>query len=355
MWKNRISYGIMLVLCLFLLLFYHNYFFFLLFLGVLLLPVFSYAVGRYVFRSLSVFITVPVTYVEEGNEIPIRFTVDNPTWFPMPGLHLHLTVVNQFYPNEEQQDMALPIHAGTKEYNWGVQSVYAGRIGILTSDISMQDYLGIKLFSRPLALSCYAMAVPEKSRLVMNMLEYSMSQGEEQEMDVTNSSEDVTQVKEIREYKPGDRLQRVHWKLSTKTEDLFVKEYEREFNRTITLLVELKRDSDKVGFLNDLLKAFYSTAVLFLEEELKFQVQWYDIRRQRFETARVEEEEGLIEVMQQIFMMEPYESEMAYMKYREIQHGRMDMAIYFTSMSFTDFTPEQFVGTLDDKVMIVCL
>lgn len=355
MWKNRVSYGIMLVFCLFLLLFYHNYFFFLLFLGILLLPVFSYLVGRYVFRRSTVTITVPVAYVEEGNEVPICFTVDNPTIFPMPGLHLHLTVANQFYPNEEQQDMALPVHAGKRDYRWGIQSVYAGRIVILTSHISMLDYLGMKQFERPLSLSCYAVVVPEKSRLVMNMLEYSMSQGDEQEMDVTNSSEDVTQVKEIREYKPGDRLQRVHWKLSTKTEDLFVKEYEREFNRTLTLLVELKKDSDKVGFLNDLLKAFYSTAILFLQEELKFQVQWYDTRQQRFETARVEEEEGLIEVLQQIFMMETYENEQAYMKYKEIQHGRMDMAIYFTSMSFTDFAPEQFVGTLDDKVMIVCL
>ena len=69
----------------------------------------------------------------------------------------------------------------------------------------------------------------------------------------------------------------------------------------------------------------------------------------------MEEEEGLIEVLQQIFMMETYETEQAYMKYMEIQHGRMDMAFYFTSMSFTDFAPEQFVGTLDDKVMIVCL
>lgn len=355
MWKNRVGYGVMLVLCLFLLLFYHNYFFFLLFLGVLLLPVFSYLVGRYVFRRLSVTITIPVTYVEEGNEVPIRFTVDNPTVFPMPGLHLHLTVANQFYPNEEQQDMALPVHAGKRTYHWGIQSVYAGRIGVHATHISMRDYLGMKRFFRSFSLSSYAVVVPEKSRLVMNMLEYSMSQGEEQEMDVTNSSEDVTQVKEIREYKPGDRLQRVHWKLSTKTEDLFVKEYEREFNRTLTLLVELKRDSDKVGSLNDLLKAFYSTAVLFLEEELKFQVQWYDVKRQRFETARVEEEEGLVEVLQQIFMMEAYEGEQAYMKYKEIEHGRMDMTIYFTSMSFTDFAPEQFVGTLDDKVMIVCL
>ena len=75
MWKNRAGDIYFIAVSFYdnlnFTLFYHNYFFFLLFLGMLLLPVFSYLVGRYVFRKISVTITVPVAYVEEGNEVPI--------------------------------------------------------------------------------------------------------------------------------------------------------------------------------------------------------------------------------------------------------------------------------------------
>ncbi|MDD5948950.1 MAG: DUF58 domain-containing protein [Lachnospiraceae bacterium] len=353
--KNRIGYFCIVVMVVVLLLFYHNYFFFLLFIAVIGLPIFSFSVARVVFRKLSLEVGIPVTFVEEKNSIPIQFVVKNGTFFPMPGLHFWFRVENEFYSNQERQDVALPIYAGEQRYDWSVTSVYAGRICLRGEKIRMQDYLGLFVFQRELALERTVCVIPEKSQVIMNWVEASVRDGEEQEMDTENSVEDVTQVKEIREYKPGDRLQRIHWKLSTKQEELYVKEYEREYNRTLTLLVELRQDSDEVGFLNSIITAFYSTACRLLEEEMKFQVQWFDVRQNCFQTERVEEEEDLLDVLQQIYMMQTYKDWEAYVKYKEGEHGRADMAIYFTSVTFPDYNPEMRIGTFEDRVMLVCL
>lgn len=353
--KNRLGYLCIFVMAVLLLLFYHNYFFFLLLIAVMGLPVFSYVVAKQVFGMLQVQVLIPVAFIEEKHEIPVQFIVKNSTIFPMPGLHFIFRVENQFYSNQEIQDMALPIYAGQQQYDWSVTSVYAGRICLKGEELRMQDYLGLFLFHREQKTESIVTVIPHKSRVIMNWVDSSIQEGEEQELDTVNSVEDVTQVKEIREYKPGDRLQRIHWKLSTKQEELYVKEYEREYNRTLTLLVELKQDSDEVGFLNEIITAFYSTACRLLEEEIRFQVQWFDCAGNRFQTERVEEEDGLLDVLQQMFMMQAYDGWMAYEKYKEQEHKSFDMAIYFTSVTFPEYNPETVVGTFEDKVMIVCI
>ena len=342
---------ISLILCLF----FHNYFFFVWMIVVCAVPIFSYFVGRYVFGRLKLHTNIPVSFVEEGHNVSIQFVVNNATIFAMPGIHVLFGIENQFYPNQEQQDMALPIHVGEMTYCWSVQSIYSGRIVIHMKEIWMQDYLGLFRFVKSYEGTSVCTVLPKKSKVIMNAVETSFQDGDEQELDTVNSVEDVTQVKEIREYRPGDRLQRVHWKLSTKQDDLMVKEFEREYNQTITLLVELNRQSEEIGYLNMIITAFYSTACLLLEEELQFQVQWYDVEQDRFQTERVEEEDGLLEVVQQMFMMHSYEGAYAYEKYVSGEHKQQDMAIYFTSPTLGAFEEDMIVGSFDGKVMIVCL
>ena len=74
----------------------------------------------------------------------------------------------------------------------------------------------------------------------------------------------------LRLYAPGDRMQRVNWKISAKYDDLYVKEFELMYDRTLTLLIELRRDSDEVGFLDELITAFYSAALRLIELEITF-------------------------------------------------------------------------------------
>jgi uncharacterized protein (DUF58 family) len=338
-----------------LLLFFHDYFFFVFFLAVLLLPLFSHLVARYVKNRLQVSVHIPVVSIGQENAIPIQFEVNNPTVFPMPGVHLSFYVENQFYPNQEQQDMVLPIRRGKRTYQWEITSIYAGRIRLLGRAFTMQDYLGLWVHRGEWTPESYVSVIPQRSQVVMEVISTALQEGDEQELDTVNSVEDVTQVKELREYRAGDRLQRVHWKLSTKQEELYVKEFEREYNQTLTLLVELRRDSEDVGFLDELITAFYSAACRLLDEDYHFQVQWYDCALGRFQTERVDEEDGLLDVLQQMYMMQSYEDYVAYEQYMSQPHKRQDLAIYFTSPAFSECDLEQRIGTYKERVMMVCL
>lgn len=55
------------------------------------------------------------------------------------------------------------------------------------------------------------------------------------EFSKTKSGDDVSEVYDVREYRPGDGMQRVHWKLSARQEKLWVKEYSFPLGASVVL------------------------------------------------------------------------------------------------------------------------
>ncbi|MBR4451662.1 MAG: DUF58 domain-containing protein [Clostridia bacterium] len=351
---NRIKFGFILLVEAALLIFYHNFFFFYLLLITVMLAAVSIAVSRRVFSSIDVKTDIPLESVGEGNDIPVDFTVENKTPFPVPGIRLGYSVENGFYPNEEKQEMTLPVRRGKRTYRWTVSSVYAGLVTLTGSSMKMQDYLGLFVFEKEWKNVSQIAVFPGSDEIVMNIVENTFSQGEENDNESANASEDVTQIKDFRLYAPGDRMQRVNWKISAKYDDLYVKEFELMYDRTLTLLIELRRDSDEVGFLDELITAFYSAALRLIELEITFFISWFDVDKGVFRQEKVDDEDTLHDDLRQVFMMRSYEGYEAFIRYRESRENKNDTAVYFTTPGF-DMQSGGRIGTYKDKVVLICL
>jgi len=355
MLKNRFAYGGVVLLSLLLLLFYHHYFFFLVMVMLVFLPVISIFITNRIAKGISLEIGVPGMTIEEGNYAKINFTVKSEKKIPLPAIVCRMTVENRFYHNEEMQEMTFPVRSKKAVFTWSICPVYAGSILIKPVEVYVWDYF--RIFKKHIQVpgEKELISLPKKSTTVIRFLEMYREEGEEIEMDALNSVEDVTSIKELRSYRPGDRLQRVHWKLSTKQDDLLVKEFERELNRTITLLLELKEDETQMGSLDLCMRAIYSTALYLLEEEQIFDMKWYDISQNKFCEARIDSADRLEDTMQQIFRMSVYPERESYQHYIEAEKAKMDMAIYFTDKGFTEYSREDLLGVFENKVLIVCI
>lgn len=353
--RNRDEYFTISVVSIALFIFFHNFFFFYLLLVVAALPFISFFVSRYVWNRLEVTAEIPLLTIGENNDIPVEFTVNNPTFLPLPGVRIRFTADNRYYPNEEQQEMSLPIRKGVNKYTWNIKSVYSGYVGLHGGQMRAQDFMGLFVFKRDWECGAGVSVMPKQSEVIMNIIETTLTEGDEQEFDSGVSTENVSQVKEFRLYRPGDRPQRINWKISARHDEIYVKEFEQEYNRNLTLLVELRRDSDETGFLNELITAFYSAAAQLIDMEIRFTVSWYNVELNRFQSQSVEEPDGLVDVMQQMYMTDSYDGYRAYEHYRELPRGRNDMAIYFTSPQFKDYNPDNKLGTFRERVELICL
>jgi hypothetical protein len=53
------------------------------------------------------------------------------------------------------------------------------------------------------------------------------------------SGDDCSEVFDIREYQDGDRLNRIHWKLSSKSDQTYVKEYSLPISNSVVIIPEM--------------------------------------------------------------------------------------------------------------------
>lgn len=77
-------------------------------------------------------------------------------------------------------------------------------------------------------------------------------QGVTEAMESKEKGYDFSEITGIREYIPGDKLQNIHWKLSTKKDELMVKERVSVSAQQLNVLVELVNDDSMCmeGILN---------------------------------------------------------------------------------------------------------
>ena len=355
MLQNRVEYGIVVFTAVVLFLFYRNFFFFYLFTFIILLPVISYLMTKRALGKMNVSASFGALSFQQGSDIPVLFEVTNNSYAPFPSVVIEFKAENGFYPCEEIQVMNLPLRRGKRTYTWHIQSKYSGRITVSGEKVTVRDYLGLFLFDIDCPFSAYACALPARNEVVMDAVENVFREGDETESDSLDYTEDVTQIKDFRQYIPGDRMQKVNWKISVKRDELYVKEYELESSRTLCLIAELRRDGTGAGFLDEIIGAFYSAGLKLIELEIPFVACWYDCSSDTLIREFTDNTDSFDNSLMQMFMASSYEEYRAYEKYFEGDKEKGDRALYFTSPSFARIKEYELAGMYKDSVAIVCL
>ena len=355
MTRNRLEYGYVVIVALALFLFYRNFFFFYLLALIFLLPVISRIVTKQALSKLNFRVSFPAQSVTQGNGVTAVFEIENKSFFPLPGAVLEFKAENGFYPNEEIQQIEFPLRRGKRTYEWHIEPKYAGMISITGSKITVRDYLGIFLFYPECPFEASVCILPKRNEIAADTVEKLFADGEENESDTLDYTEDVTQVKDFRQYIPGDRMQKVNWKISAKHDELYVREYELENTRSVNLVTELRKDSEKPGFLDEIVSAFYSSAVRLIELEIPFYAVWYDSLSDKLVREFIEDAEGLENAAVHMFMTPSYPDYSAYEKYMQAESGSGNTALYFTSPSFERTAEHKIIGMYNESVAIICL
>lgn len=106
-----------------------------------------------------------------------------------------------------------------------------------------------------------------------------------------------SEIHDLRQYRPGDNLRDIHWKLSAKTDDLIVREAQ-EPNRGQTLLT--LDFSGTRGQLDEKLDVLCWLSRWLLAHEVAHLVSWLEPRTLEPESAFVADEDSLRQLIQQL-------------------------------------------------------
>ena len=114
--------------------------------------------------------------------------------------------------------------------------------------------------------------------------------------DLPSESGELTRdIRQLREYRAGDRLRDIHWKASASAGELMVKEYERSIDLMYLLLPEVIKDSEEGTLIY-----YYSLGKKMLSQNMGFRTAIYDPDTKIFSYMNVSDDRSLDESLYEI-------------------------------------------------------
>lgn len=102
--------------------------------------------------------------------------------------------------------------------------------------------------------------------------------------------DDPSEVFDLRDYCMGDKLNRIHWKLSSKKDQFIVKDYSLPVDSPAALLLDLRFGENSeytLPVFDTLIEVFVSLSQLMLENECFHSIIYCDSRKKRFEEKSI--------------------------------------------------------------------
>lgn len=213
-------------------------FLFLAMLLIALVPA-SYFVCKNAAHSLTPFLNSASLFGISGDTITLSLGMHNASLFPIPDCTLTYEVTSSFYPCDETFLCNIPVYSRrNSSFDIPVTFRRCGCYQVKLTHITFYDYLHFFSFQKDLSLTKEIVIHPKKTE-DLSFDSAAFGEGFDEFEENESKGQVSSNVTDIREYIPGDRLQKIHWKLSAKIDKLMVKENEQTSSNQFTILAEL--------------------------------------------------------------------------------------------------------------------
>lgn len=287
--------------------FLHSQFNYIVMILMIAMPVLSLLMGYLIKRYFSIeLINMGEQFGKQNEELYFEVKLNNPTPFVSLDVKLAIKLENLFFKTMGKQVISVPLHA-MKGYSLKLPIVatYPGIVKLSVCDIKIKDLLGFCFFRKTCEEFAEITVMPENlGRIPFDMvgLEQGMLESEES----TKRGNDFSDVQEIREYIPGDKLMSIHWKLSAKRDILMVKDRVSMSDKQLVVVPELC-GSDRQA-LNVILSATYSAILQMINSSTTVRLVYWSTLRYEYVDKRIDYAEDVRSAFAEMFYENTYAS-----------------------------------------------
>ena len=317
-----IGYGILLFVNGMLYYFLHSQFYFFVLVLMIAGPILS-GIAVVVLRR---FLQVEINYAQDsygvqGETAYFVIQLKNPTWFVSLDAKVIVNVENTLLGTIGQQVFSVPIHAGKGEtLTLPIAAGYPGLVRVSVSRVYVKDLMGFFRLKKPVDQAAELSILPrevndiayEKTALEQGMLESEES---------SKRGNDFSDVQEVREYIPGDKLMSIHWKLSAKRDILMVKDRVSMSDHQLVIVPELFLDQPVN--LAAILTMTYSVISELIQEQTTVRLMYWSMNRYEYEDVRIDYKEELDAAFARMYYEKAYKNPNEAAEHMALVHPEM--------------------------------
>lgn len=268
--RSIIRYIILLVFIIVCAFVYESYELTYLFSFLCILPVVNILVVNYSYKRIKVELSTKVSVINKGNYIPINLEIDNKGILPVMWIEVYFRFKNNYHITNKEISFVVPIlKYGKQEYTFRIKSEYCGDMDIEMLHIKYMDYFKLFYREKKIQKNIRVYVLPQVGNIENIEIERKcIIDIDGEKFSETKSGDDPSQVFDIREYIPGDKMHGIHWKLSARKSRLMVKEFSLPLNGYYSVIMDLAcKEESKIKDYIDVITEVVLAVVMRLQQE----------------------------------------------------------------------------------------
>ena len=247
-----IVYIVLVALVVLLFDFLHNHFLLIMLVLLAALPPISLIMCFILRKFIEIEVSSPGNYVYKNEMSYVKLVTVNPTWTVSMNVTVGLLTENTFYEKKAVTEFFLPARFHSNyELMIPMKLSRNGHIVYKVDYIRVRDLMGFVDIYKKIDKAAEINVLPSGNSDI-KLAARDVSKGTTESEETAKKGHDFSDVSDVREYIPGDKLMSIHWKLSAKRDILMVKDRESMSDEQIVVLISLSGSAAEVDDVIDL-------------------------------------------------------------------------------------------------------
>lgn len=314
MFRNKLIYGMVLVLCIIYAVMYNEYS------TMIFLLIFCF------FPVVLLLFLIPMcfligvqgmpckTVINKGEETEIPLIISNRFIFPVSMLKVKIVYYNEGEKKKYTSFYSFSL-AGreVKRVVCKFSSSCCGNILVNVKSAVVYDYLKLFSFRRKINYNVKLAVLPEIYEMEpIKIDENTCSLFDSDIYSKSKKGDDPSEIFDIRQYREGDKFQRVHWKLSSKKGELMIKEFSLPISSAVVIMVEFYyrgKNKTVMEYLNALMETALSLSFTLMQQGYLHYIAFYDMQNKEYKRKKIQAEEDIFDAIEELLNIKPYANE----------------------------------------------
>ncbi len=276
----------------------------------LLFPFLQLFILMRISRSITAVLSTESASVQKSTPSKIIVKIRNSSLLPVSCAVVDLSIMNTLTGEVQPLTTMLPVSSDNDQsVKFSVSYAHLGKVQIVLKSIKIFDY--VKLFSKTIkcSISQDITVVPTYTPVSPDVRTKQINMNENDEFSKIKPGDDCSEIFNIREYAYGDKLNRIHWNLTTKLDELMVKEYSLPVSSQIIIVFEFcsDRESKNMFYKNDAaIETAMALSYYMTRNSISHKIAWYDPRTKLFHTESITSENDFSDFLSAVFSSGTY-------------------------------------------------
>lgn len=300
----KIFYTILIIVCAVFYVMYLWDFALVLLIAILIVPAVMFATTYIAKKYIAVELAVKNDTVSKKENFPIQIRIANRSIFPIGKAEANIEYCNIFNNEVSSFVLLMPIQARNEQgVSFQLSSRYCGIITIRCAGINIYDPLRLFRFTVGKNIHKEIAVMPEGHEISGQVCFTDRINEESSVFSEHKPGDDPSEVFDLRNYNPGDKLNRIHWKLSSKKNDFIVKDYSLPVDIPCTFFLDLKCDVKAeltLPVFDTLVEALVSVSRFMIENERIHTIIYYNGKARMFIEKVISDSDSLAETIREL-------------------------------------------------------